>query len=89
MPLQPKKGASLKKVLFFKDKVTELSDEDYNYLKGKSAFKFLIDEGTFKLVNEPEEKPSLSKKERKKADKAAKEAEKKQAELDKKERQGK
>ena len=54
MPLQVKKGSSLKKVVFYKDKITEIEDSDYNFLKEKDAFKFLINEGTFVLQAEKE-----------------------------------
>jgi hypothetical protein len=89
MPLDPKKKSG-EFATFEKGKETELSNADFDYLNdsNNSMLPFLIKEGTFIVVDKPEEKP-VSKKQQKKEKKMAKEVEAKKAAEDKEQRQGK
>lgn len=91
LQLPHSKDGKSKTALFEKDKITDLEDSEYSFLKSQDngPFNFLVKEGTFILVDsDEEEKPPLSKKEQKRLDKAAKKIAEKEAEETKKTRQG-
>lgn len=92
LPLKPE-GGKARFAIFEKGKETELSEPDFDFLKGKKngPFSFLLKEGTFVIVqgdDAVEEKPQLSKKQQKKLDHEAKVAADKAAAETANERQG-